>query len=85
MARKKIMLKNVLERIIYCLEYVWITRYFLDGAKKDNVKICLRTNNLLFGVSLDYLELMLFRLLFRKTVKSNFLQPPASTKFSGFR
>ena len=85
MARKKIMLKNVLERIIYCLEYVWITRCFLDGAEKDNVKICLRMNNLLFGVCLDYLELMLFRLLFRKTVKSNFIQPPASTKFSSFR
>ena len=85
MARKKIMLKNVLERIIYCLEYVWITRCFSDGAEKDNVKICLRMNNLLFGICLDYLELMLFRLLFRKTVKSNFLQPPASTKFSGFR
>ena len=52
---------------------------------KDNVKKCLRTNGVLFGICLDYLKLMLFKLLFRKTVKSNFLEPPASTKFSGFR
>ena len=58
---------------------------FLDGAVKDNVKKCLRKNGLLFRVCFDYLELMLFRLLFRKTVKSNFLQPAASTKFSDFR
>ena len=58
---------------------------FLDGAVKDNVKKYLRRNGLLFRVCFDYLELMLFRLLFRKTVKSNFLQPAASTKFSGFR
>ena len=64
-----------------CLDNALLLRWI----KKDNVKICLRMNNLLFGICLDYLELMLFRLLFRKTVKSNFLQPPASTKFSGFR